>query len=365
MKAIIAFLLLTFVLGSFGQSSDTLVLNGNAYDFANVDSGLPQANHDFNNYGCGVTKGMVQSQLGDDNRPVLADTKNCVDSKDSFYMWFRETDGENIVIPVTLTFYLDAASGAYKYRNNYFFPLDNQGYGNEGKGHNYGFCFELHTSFTYESGQVFEFMGDDDVWVFIDKKLVIDLGGVHGSASDSVNLDSLGLTLGQSYQLDFFFCERHVTGSNLVISTSIKLDPCGTVDTDGDGVPDLCDACPKGDMDMEVYADDVIGPDNTVTFHIALTAPIVGTYTVNVAWGDDSQDSQYEVSNANELVVTHSYDKTGEYNVYFNGVPEAGCGTPGPTESLVVTCSGGKRLAPKCSQFSVVPGTPTKRKRSL
>jgi len=116
---------------------------------------------------------------------------------------------------------------------------------------------------------------------------------------------------------------------------------------------------------MDVYADDVIGPDNTVTFHIALTAPIVGTYTVNVAWGDDSQDSQYEVSSANELVVTHSYDKTGEYNVYFNGVPEAGCGTPGPTESLVVTCSGGKRLAPKCSQFSVVPGTPTKRKRSL
>jgi fibro-slime domain-containing protein len=365
MKAIIAFLLLTFVLGSFGQSQDTLVLTGNAYDFANADSGLPQANSDFNNYGCGVTKGMVNSVLGDDLKPVLQDTKNCVDSKDSFNKWFRETDGENIVIPLTITFYWDNTDQAYKYRNNEFFPLDNQGYGNENKNHNFGFCFELHTSFTYESGQVFEFMGDDDVWVFINKNLVIDLGGVHGSASDSVNLDSLGLTLGNTYQLDFFFCERHVVGSNLVISTSIKLDPCGTADTDGDGVPDLCDACPKGDMDMDVYADDKIGADNTVTFHISLTAAVVGTYTVNVDFGDGSPDEEYEVNSVSETVVKHSYAKTGEYNVYFNGVPESGCGTPGPTESVTVTCNGDHRLAPKCSDFTVVPGTPSKRKRSL
>jgi len=370
MKAIIAFFL-TFVLGSLAQSQDSLVLTGTIYDFSNADSGEPNANTDFNNYLCGLQRGMVENNLGDDGLPVLRDRKNCVDSADSFSKWFQ-ADDDNIPIEHTPTFLWDDASKSYKFRNNDFFPIDNRGYGNEGNSHNYGFCFKLNTWFTYQQGQVFDFTGDDDVWVFINRQLTIDLGGVHGASSDSVNLDTLGLTLGTAYPLDFFFCERHTSQSNLVISTSIKLDPCGTVDTDGDNIADLCDPCPKGDMGIKVWADEQIGPNHGVTFHCALTAPTSGM-TIRVNYGDEASETTADPSGitgwkeftdvTGQIDVTHNYEKPGEYKVYWEGVNTAGCGNSA-SGSLVVTV-GGKRLAPKCAEYSVVPGEPTKRKRSL
>lgn len=63
--------------------------------------------------------------------------------------------------------------------------------------------------------------------MFINNQLVVDLGGVHAKERGVANLDGLGLTPGEIYQLDFFWAERHVVDSNFLIETSLEFIDCG------------------------------------------------------------------------------------------------------------------------------------------
>jgi fibro-slime domain-containing protein len=167
--------------------------------------------------------GIVQTTLGADGKPVYAGQAGnpSTTGAANFNQWYNDTPGVNLSAPLTITL---TGTGIYSYTNSSFFPIDGQLLGNQGLSHNYHFTFELHNQFTYLGGETFTFTGDDDVWVFINKQLVIDLGGVHGALTGSVNLDTLGLTLGNTYDFDFFFAERHTSQSNMSIQTSIALN---------------------------------------------------------------------------------------------------------------------------------------------
>jgi fibro-slime domain-containing protein len=108
-----------------------------------------------------------------------------------------------------------------------FFPLNGKGFGNDGaigdaSGYNYAFTMILSNSFIYQGGEELFVNGDDDIWVFVDKKLVLDLGGLHVASCCHVSFDSLGLVPGDRYRFDLFFAERHSVGSSLNIITDLQ-----------------------------------------------------------------------------------------------------------------------------------------------
>lgn len=177
----------------------------------------------------GVVTGLVDPTLGIDGDPdfIGSPGAGAISSATSFEQWYDDVVGVNSADSLTLTLdnTITPDSSVYTYANSFFFPIDGQLFGNEGRSHNYHFTFEYHGLFTYTGGETFNFTGDDDLWVFIDDKLAVDLGGVHGAASGGVSLDSLGLTIGQDYDFDLFFAERHTTQSNFRIDTSIQLKP--------------------------------------------------------------------------------------------------------------------------------------------
>jgi len=175
---------------------------------------------DFEDYCCGQPNGMVQNMLGPNNKPVFANAMGLLSTPDNFNQWYTDVNGVNQKTQIVIDLQ-EIMPGVFSYSNNAFFPIDNMLWGNEGQPHNYHFTTEIHAQFQYFGGESFTFSGDDDVWVFINKQLAIDIGGVHGPIQKSVNLDTLGLTLGQNYPLDVFHAERHTVDSNFRIDTTI------------------------------------------------------------------------------------------------------------------------------------------------
>ena len=60
---------------------------------------------------------------------------------------------------------------------------------NDGLPHNFGFTTEIHYFFQYRGGESLTFSGDDDVWIFVNRRLALDLGGMHPRLERTLDLD--------------------------------------------------------------------------------------------------------------------------------------------------------------------------------
>lgn len=258
--------------------------NNHALKFMNVDGSKP-----YNEYvgeGNGAYTGIVNKTLANDGYPTMADDKG---SESLGYLFGGKHDDKVVTNYEPTGGLLTLGKDGY-----YGFDADSQKatydkalrkftvskrqctnqsstpcfapFGDGSEHDKYSFGMNLDAEFYMPEGgkvnnqaMVFDFTGDDDVWVFIDGVLVLDLGGIHQALDGSINFATGEITYGktQSYgnppaatiaqaftnagkqwdstpykthHLSFFYLERGDGGSNCKIKFNLPVKPSKAID---------------------------------------------------------------------------------------------------------------------------------------
>jgi fibro-slime domain-containing protein len=285
---------------------------------ATITDPPPHPNFEVPKESGGVVKGIVQDTLGPDRKPQYNDsvdiTKSMTTNATDFKSWYNDSNYSKVVID-TLPLVQQTSGGVVSfvydhsgtYRNGAwtipaYFPLDGRGWDAPGgpgvawdetcdqdnAKHNFSFTSEVRYWFQYQGGETLSFIGDDDVWVFVNGQLSVDLGGVHVASAGSVTLDAttattFNLTVGKIYEIVIFQAERKITRS----SYKLTLGQFNRTHTDcsprcGDGVINGSETCDNGPAN----SDTAYGGCTTK----CVIGPYCGDGNVDTAQGEECDD---------------------------------------------------------------------------
>lgn len=217
-------------------------------------------------------------------------------------------------------------------------------------GRDYSYSMEGHGQFVFnaEDNLYFTFEGDDDVYLFINNKMVMDIGAAHSITKSTFNLNDYikecGLKDGEMYDFDFYYMERHSYGANIRIETNIDVTSKyidtvkgatqnGTVVENGglvDKTKELDYYITLLNNGYELPLKNVAFTDEQVSFAAGYDGVSLGSYTLNgTTYNRKIEDIKIVLTKADGSEINLTFASTGALQTFLTNVTCAGHETPG------------------------------------